>query len=43
MRHCTRITPKDFDLSPNFEVIKFNIMGSPTFDYPPLWVETLAG
>jgi hypothetical protein len=39
MRHYTQISPRDFDLSPNFEIIKFNIVGSPHFDYKSLWVE----
>lgn len=39
MRHFTQISPRDFDLSPNFEIIKFNIIGSPHFDYKSLWVE----
>ena len=37
MRHYTQITPKDFDLSPNFEVIKYNIIGTTKFDYKSLW------
>lgn len=36
MRHYSQIMPRDFDLSPNFEVIKFNIVGRP-FDYQHLW------
>ena len=39
MRHYTQITPKDFDLSPNFEVIKFNIIGTSQFDYKSLWID----
>ena len=39
MRHYTQIMPKDFDLSPNFEVIKFNIVGTPAFDYKSLWID----
>jgi hypothetical protein len=27
MRHYSQILPRDFDISPNFEVIKFNIIG----------------
>ena len=27
------ITPRDFDLSPYFEVVKFNHLGDPRFDY----------
>ena len=41
MRHYTQITPRDFDLSPNFEIIKFNIIGTSHFDYKSLWVENL--
>jgi hypothetical protein len=39
MRHYSQITPKDFDLSPNFEIIKYNIVGNPRFDYKSLWVD----
>jgi len=39
MRHYTQITPKDFDLSPNFEVIKYNIIGTTPFDYKSLWID----
>lgn len=39
MRHYTQITPKDFDLSPNFEIIKYNIKGSEKFDYKSLWAD----
>lgn len=41
MRHYSQIMPKDFDLSPNFEVIKYNIRGAKRFDYKSLWVERL--
>jgi hypothetical protein len=41
MRHYTQITPKDFDLSPNFEVIKYNIIGTTQFDYKSLWIDRL--
>lgn len=40
MRHYTQIMPRDYDLSPNFEIIKFNIIGQP-FDYETLWHEKL--
>ena len=40
MRHYSQILPRDFDLSPNFEVIKFNLVGR-SFDYKALWQETL--
>lgn len=36
----TLITPRDFDLSPYFEIIKFNIIESSRFDYHRLrWAE----
>jgi Permuted papain-like amidase enzyme, YaeF/YiiX, C92 family len=36
----TLITPRDFDLSPYFEIIKFNVIESTRFDYHKLrWVE----
>jgi hypothetical protein len=38
MRHFSQILPRDFDLSPNFQVIKFNIIGE-HFDYRKLWQE----
>lgn len=41
MRHFSQILPRDFDLSPNFEVIKFNLIGQP-FDYRNLWQEKLS-
>ncbi len=40
MRHFSQILTRDFDLSPNFEVIKFNILGQ-SFDYQSLWQERL--
>ena len=40
MRHYSQILPRDFDLSPNFEIIKFNILGR-VFDYKALWQEKL--
>ncbi|MGB4781071.1 YiiX/YebB-like N1pC/P60 family cysteine hydrolase, partial [Candidatus Methylomirabilis sp.] len=33
MRHYTQILPRDFDLSPNFQIIKFNIIEEGEFDY----------
>jgi len=33
MRHPSLLTPRDFDLSPYFEIIKFNVVASGTFDY----------
>lgn len=45
MRHYSRIVPRDFDLSPNFEIIKYNIIGMSGFDYRSIWVqdESLTG
>lgn len=39
MRHYSRIVPRDFDLSPNFEIIKFNIIGMCVFDYRSIWAD----
>ena len=39
MRHYSQILPRDFDISPNFEVIKFNIIGDRSFNYKSLWAE----
>jgi len=39
MRHYSQILPRDFDINPNFEVIKFNIIGDRNFDYKSLWAE----
>ncbi len=39
-RHPTLITPRDFDLSPYFEVVKFNVIADRRFDYARIrWVE----
>ncbi|MEN8184514.1 MAG: lipo-like protein [Myxococcota bacterium] len=39
MRHPTLLTPRDFDLSPYFEVIKFNVIATGGFDYQRIqWV-----
>ncbi|HXZ88043.1 MAG TPA: YiiX/YebB-like N1pC/P60 family cysteine hydrolase [Candidatus Binataceae bacterium] len=36
----TLITPRDFDLSPYFEIIKFDVLGGSKFDYRKLlWAE----
>ncbi len=32
-RHPTLLTPRDFDLSPYFEVVKFNVIEGTNFDY----------
>ncbi len=33
MRHPTLLTPRDFDLSPYFEIVKFNVIIEGSFDY----------
>lgn len=33
MRHYSQILPRDFDLSPNFEIVKFNIIADGKFNY----------
>jgi hypothetical protein len=39
----TLITPRDFDLSPYFEIIKFNIIENMRFDYHKiLWADAAA-
>jgi len=38
MRHFSQILPRDFDISPNFEIIKFNVIGK-SFDYRSLWMD----
>lgn len=38
MRHYSQIAPRDFDLSPNFEIVKYNIIGMSGFDYNLIWV-----
>lgn len=38
-RHPTLLTPRDFDLSPYFEVVKFNVLADHRFDYARLrWI-----
>jgi hypothetical protein len=40
MRHPTLLTPADFDLSPYFEVVKFNVIADGGFDYRRIrWAE----
>ena len=40
MRHPTLLTPRDFDLSPYFEIVKFNVVADGTFDYQRIqWAE----
>jgi hypothetical protein len=39
-RHHTLLTPRDFDLSPHFEIVKFNVIGQAGFDYQQIeWHE----
>jgi len=41
MRHYSQILPRDFDLSPNFQIIKFNLIEEGDFDYKHLtWTTT---
>lgn len=41
MRHYSQVLPRDFDLSPNFEIIKFNIIKGDKFNYKTLpWDES---
>ena len=37
MRHYSQIVPRDFDLSPNFEIVKYNIIGLGRFEYKSIW------
>lgn len=38
--HPTLVTPRDFDLSPYFEIVKFNIIEPSRFDYRKIvWIE----
>lgn len=40
MRHPTLVTPRDFDLSPYFDVVKFNPLARGDFDYSRMqWAE----
>ena len=40
MRHPTLLTPRDFDLSPYFEIVKFNVVVDGLFDYQRIqWAE----
>lgn len=40
MRHPTLVTPRDFDLSPYFDIIKFNPLARGEFDYSRMqWAE----
>ena len=37
MRHYSQIVPRDFDLSPNFEIVKYNLIGTGNFNYKSIW------
>lgn len=37
--HYSQIVPRDFDLSPNFEIVKYNIIGVGEFNYQSIWAE----
>ncbi len=40
MRHPTLLTPRDFDLSPYFQIVKFNVLADGRFDYRKIhWEE----
>jgi hypothetical protein len=41
MRHYSQIMPKHFDISPNFQIIKFNIIEGGEFNYKTLWARTI--
>ena len=41
MRHYSQIMPKHFDISPNFQIIKFNIIEGGAFNYKTLWAQTI--
>lgn len=43
MRHPTLLTPADFDLSPYFEIVKFNVIADGGFDYRRIRWESEAG
>ena len=43
-RHPTLLMPRDFDLSPFFEVVKFNVIAERSFDYEQIeWEEPEGG
>jgi hypothetical protein len=42
-RHPSLITPRDFDLSPYFEIVKFNHFADPYFSYRDIVWEADAG
>ena len=40
MRHPTLLTPRDFDLSPYFDIVKFNVIAQRSFDYQQMeWAD----
>lgn len=41
MRHYSQIMPKHFEISPNFQIIKFNIIEDGEFNYKALWAQTI--
>ena len=41
MRHYSQVMPKHFDISPNFQIIKFNIIEGGEFNYKTLWSQTI--
>ena len=41
VRHYSQIMPKHFDISPNFQIVKFNIIEGGVFDYKTLWAQTI--
>ncbi len=42
-RHATVLTPRDFDLSPFFRIVKFNVLPQRSFDYSRIeWATDLA-
>ena len=41
MRNYSQIMPKHFDISPNFQIIKFNIIEGGKFNYKTLWAQTI--
>ncbi len=41
MRHPTLLTPRDFDFSPYFEIVKFNVLADGNFDYQKIQWEQI--
>ena len=41
MRHYSQIMPKHLDISPNFQIIKFNIIQGGVFNYKSLWAKKI--